>query len=437
MEEKTIEIDEFEHGIPPPTKAAIAFFGGLIGTILIAWITGGLLGSFFGSLQKTLLYNLIPFVLAIALLSYLIYKAHIIGIHGLQFLVTFVLAIALSELFKIFAGKTLQQTAPFRRGGDLFSTLNDIMMPVAVLAIYLHIELTENDVPNPFRSIGIFTSGLPLVFGGLLQIIIGNTEFLQMLLNNPSLEKEIEDVLTFYLYIFGLIVLWISVYGLRVMYRTMVHADTPSVSQGSQLMMAGFSSLIGNFVLLGVRDTLSLNAILGNKDGINFTIHTSWLLMGSVFIIFMAYFLSPNFAYSVPFDVYQLLVINREDGVTLYSHVNEVRHYNKPAIQIALKSPAIVAIQTLLKEITFAEGTVQLIGMSDRNLLLQSEGPISSVLIATKSSYFLNKGLEEFTKAFYEQFKDSIYNFTGNVSTFKPAAELLLRYFPFFRAESL
>ncbi len=429
------QIKEYEHAFSPKLKALLSFLTGITGTVLMAWLTGDVFGIVLDSIRNTVLYNLIPFLVSGSLFAYLVYKSEIRGVQGMEFLAVFVLAISLSEVFKIIAGEVIIDTSPFRRGGSVFGILTDMMMPIAVLSLYLHIELVENQRPNLLRSIGIFSSGLPLIVGGLLQIIVGETDILEDLLNNPTLGKELENVLTFYLYIFGIIILWISIYGLRVMYLTMEHADSPEVSRGSVLMIVGFSSLIGNFVLLGLRDTLSISTLL--SLGISFTVHTSWLLMGSIVFFLLAYFLAPEFAYSVPFDVYQLLVINREDGVTLFSFINEIRHYNKPSVQVALKSPAIVAIQTLLKEITYAEGVVNLIGMSDRQLVLRTSGPITSVLIAEKSSYFLDKGLENYTKAFYEKYKDHIENFTGNVKVFESSIILLRKYFPFFRKESL
>lgn len=435
MSESSQSVEEYEHAISPALKALIAFLLGISGTLLFAWLTGDVFGTVLNSIRTTIFYNLVPFLVAGFLGIYLVYKSKIVGVHGMEFLATFVLAISLSEIFKIAAGESLLNTSPFRRDGSIFALLNDMMMPVAVLALYLHIELIENQRPNLLRSIGIFSSGLPLIVGGVLQIVVSNTDLLEDFTNNASLGKELENVLTFYLYIFGIIILWISIYGLKVMYLTMAHADSPEVSRGSILMIIGFSSLIGNFVLLGLRDTLSLSDVL--PLGVEFTVHTSWLMMGSIFFFLLAYFLTPEFAYSVPFDVYQLLVINREDGVTLFSFINEIRNPDKPSIQVALKSPAIVAIQTLLKEITYAEGTVNLIGMSDRQLVLRSSGPVTSVLIAENSSYFLNKGLEDFTEAFYKQFRTHIENFTGNVKVFENSKALLKKFFPFFRKESL
>ncbi len=429
------EIDEFQHNVSPRLKFFASFLIGIFGSLLFAWIFGDLLGSLLNAIQETPLYYLIPFSVSASLFAYLVYKAKVLGIHGLEFLSIFVLAISLSELFKMIAGETLLTTAPYHRGTNVFATLNDMMMPLAVLALYLHVELIENNHPNLLRAIGIFSSGLPLIFGGLLQIILNSTNILETILHFPGLEKEVEDVLTFYLYIFALFILWISVFGLRVMYGTLVHADSAAISRGSQFMIIGFSSLIGNFVLLGVRDTINLMAIL--SFNLSFTVHTSWLLMGTIIIMYLAYLLSPQFAFSVPFDVYQLIVINREDGVTLFSFINEIRSYNKPAIQVALKSPAIVAIQTLLKEITYAEGVVHLIGMSDRQILLQSQGSVTSVLISEKSSYILNKGLEGYTREFYNRYKNEIENFTGNVGVFKGSMDILRKYFPFFREESL
>ena len=135
-------------------------------------------------------------------------------------------------------------------------------------------------------------------------------------------------------------------------------------------------------------------------------------------------------------DVYQLLVINSEYGVTLFSFVNEVRSEGS-ITHAALNSAAIVAIQNLVQEISQTEGHIVLIGMSDRILIMKSYESVVSVLISQKNSYFINNGLRDFNREFYIKFQKDIENFVGKVDVFKDAKFLIRRYLPFMRKESL
>ncbi|MFV2014272.1 MAG: hypothetical protein ACC656_02500, partial [Candidatus Heimdallarchaeota archaeon] len=284
--------------------------------------------------------------------------------------------------------------------------------------------------PGILHSIGIIGTAAPLIVGGALLIA---AEFLGWGFN---IFNKIQDIVLIYLGLFALVILWISIFGLRVMYQTLRHADSPDVSNGSLFVLIGFSSLLTNFIIFGADYSSGIRdapLILGGDE---FVIHNTWLVTFALAMVLMAYILNPGFAYSLPFDVYQLLVINSEQGVTLFSFVNEFRREGS-LTHSALKSPAIVAIQNLVQEISHAEGHIILIGMSDRILIMKSKGQIVSVLICERNSYFINQGLEDFTTRFYEKFESHIVNFVGNVDVFKDAKLLIHEHLPFMRKESL
>ena len=102
-----------------------------------------------------------------------------------------------------------------------------------------------------------------------------------------------------------------------------------------------------------------------------------------------------------------------------------------------LKPGAMCGQYTIVQEIAHAEGHIILIGMSDRVLIMKSEHQIVSVLICERNSYFINQGLEDFTKNFYRNFETHIVNFVGNVDVFKDAKFLVHEHLPFMRKDSL
>jgi len=418
----------------PIFVAFIAIIVGSTVTITTMYLTNNVFGGLMKGLQNTFFYYLIPFVISFSLLGILIWKTSVERIFGLNYLAAFVLSIGLSDLFRLLSGSDLSRTIPFQRDGIIFPTLVDLMLPIAVLFLFLHIELVNDERPKLTRSILIFGTALPLIIGGLFEILLVKIDFLQNIVTRETLKSEVEGVLLFFLLLFGLVILAISVDGIVIMYKTLTHAESREILFGSFLMMAGFASLITNFVLIGVRDSISIAATLSLVKLQELNVHTSYVVMSSLFLILIAYILIPKFAYSVPFDVYQIIVLDRETGTTLFSHVNTQKK-NQPNLnaEISLKSPALVAIQTLLKEITFAEGTIEKITLSDRQLLFKSVENIAVVAISNHSSYFLKKGVKSFAQVFFTEFKEEILNFRGNVSIFQQKGEeLLLKHLPFF-----
>ncbi|OLS28820.1 MAG: hypothetical protein HeimC2_04210 [Candidatus Heimdallarchaeota archaeon LC_2] len=425
------KLEEYEHSLDPKYKALIAFTVGLLGTITLAWILGGPFGSVMKDIQGTWVYHFIPFIFSFSLFIFLIYKAYIQNIRGLSFLGTAVLLHGLAEFLNMFSSGKGEIFDRFSDGNsDYTAAFADLLFPIAVIFLYLHIELIDRLRPGIRHSIGIIGTAAPLIAGG--GILIG-VEFFDLGFN---VFDKVQEIVLIYLGLFALVILWISIFGFRVMYKTMSHADSPEVSNGSFFVLIGFSSLLTNFILFATDYSAGLGDSPLIIDGNEFEIHNTWLITFALAIVLMAYILNPGFAYSIPFDVYQLLVINSEQGVTLFSYINEFRTEGS-LTHAALKSPAIVAIQNLVQEIAHAEGHIILIGMSDRVLIMKSKEQIVSVLICERNSYFINQGLDEFTNNFYNQFESHIVNFVGNVDVFKDAKQLVHQHLPFMRKESL
>ncbi len=411
----------------------LAFISGFLITMIFGWITGYLLNPQFELLKSTHYYYLIPFSVALLLLLVLLYKVSVQQIHGLVFFFAFVLSLTIADLFKLLAGVTQFQTTPFHRNGNIFSQIGDVMMPLAIIFLYVHLELIENKNISLFRGIGILGSGIPLVLGGILQQLVWWIPEITVFLNRPTLYQELTDLITVYLYIFGLIVLWVSIFGIKIMRDMVYFSNTSSIKVSSFLVMVGFSVFLTLFAILGVRDGLNLwSIVIGSKIQL-FEIHTSWLiLLGNLFLL-IAYIQNPNFAYTVPFDVYQVVVMEKDEGITLFNFINEISHYNEgKTVKSELNAPALVAIQVLLKEITNAKGRLQTIDLSDKSLLFSTVERVTTIVIADKVSYILEKTNQSFALAFYQFNKSRIEKFDGEQSIFMESEKVLYRFFPFF-----
>lgn len=415
---------EWEHSVKPEYKAVLAIIIGGLGTVLLAWFLGVPLGSVMESISDTFLYHFIPFIFSISFFGILVYKSYVKDIKGLMFLATAVLLHGLAEFIFMLSNPT---GTIFNRGDNFWATIGDLLFPMAVVLLYLHIELIEKQRPNIVHAVAILGTALPLILGEIAVIILTPIPAFE------TLVEEISKVVFVYLGIFSIIIIWISLFGFRIMYGTLVHSDSPDIARASMFVLVGFASLMTNLALMGASYSSSIrdNALI--FGGSDFIVYNNWLLTLALLSMILAYILQPKFGYAVNFDVYQLLVLHADQGITLFSFVNEVRDSGELR-HAALQSPAILAVANLVKEVASAEGHVVLIKFDhSRQIIFSQYHEIVSVLITQKNSYFLNKGLEGFTKLFYKQFKDNIVNFRGNVSRFESAIDLIRTELPFMR----
>jgi len=424
---------EWSHKTDVRLKAAFFILVGFIGTVFIAWLLGRPLGDFMASIQGTSIYHLIPFVFSISFFGVLVYRVYIQEIKGLGFLAAAVFLHGISEFLAIIAKPT---GTILNRGGNELAMIGDLMFPVAIVLIYLHFELTDKLRPSIVHALGIMGTAVPIIIGGLFVTLFENSDNTSL----ANLANEVRNVVFVYLGFFALIILWIALFGFKVMYGTLVHADSPEIARSSGLVLVAFASMLTNFILLGVNYSTVYLPVIGQNGTFLLSdteIHNTWLVTFALLTIILAYIITPQFSYSVPFDVYQLVCIQSEIGVTLFSFVNEVRADGGQSTHDALQSATIVAIQNLVQEIAAAEGNIMVIGLEDRQIVFRSENELVTILITERISYYMMRGLEEFTKEFYNWFEGDIKMFTGAVDIFSSANQLVRTYLPFMRSESL
>ena len=305
------EFEEFEHAIPVPYKTAIAIAIGIFGTIFLAWLLGSPLGGVMVKINGSIFYHLIPFLLSISFFGILIYKSYVKQIQGLQFLASAVLLHGIAELLAMISEPT---GSIFNRGDNIYAALGDLMFPIAVILLYLHVEFIDKNRPDLVHAVLILGTAIPMIAGEIIVIVLSRLNIFD------TLVSEIQKLVLVYLGIFAIIVIWISIFGLRVIYGTFKHADTPEVARASMFMLVGFSSLLTNLGVLGAQYSSSL------RDqpfiGSGFIIYGTWLLTAAILTLILAYILHPTFAYSIILDVYQLLVLHAEPLKLTISSLN-------------------------------------------------------------------------------------------------------------------
>ena len=86
-----------------------------------------------------------------------------------------------------------------------------------------------------------------------------------------------------------------------------------------------------------------------------------------------------------------------------------------------------------MSELAGAKGKLKTIVMTDRVILVNVRNNVVGILLADRTSFFLKRGFEKFIEEFVDRFSVEIEEYSGNITVFKSADELLQRIFPFVK----
>ena len=120
------------------------------------------------------------------------------------------------------------------------------------------------------------------------------------------------------------------------------------------------------------------------------------------------------------------LIVYSRDGIQLYSKVFNEELSNDRTI---LLSGGFSAITALFKEATETSGVIKSILLEDKELrIINKKNFICTILVdyTTQASEIAH---ENFTKEFEEMFNEDLEQFTGEVSKFEKAEEIVIKYF--------
>jgi hypothetical protein len=155
---------------------------------------------------------------------------------------------------------------------------------------------------------------------------------------------------------------------------------------------------------------------------VNFVVALAFALL-SVVILVMVAFRNPQLLYILPFQVYRLLVIDTESGISIFSY-----SWVETEIDDVLLGGLLQGFQTISHQV-MKHGRIQEVRLDNGVLILQTAKPIFVGLLASQSSKFLEECLKNFTDGFVQEF------FPPGTSTFRdcdhysPALNLIKRFF--------
>lgn len=139
---------------------------------------------------------------------------------------------------------------------------------------------------------------------------------------------------------------------------------------------------------------------------------------------------APQILYVLPFEAIKLSIIKSDSGISFYNY-----YWSGTMDDTAdqLFGAAILAITNFMKE-SVGEGGIEEIKMEGATLTIKKpvNQSIYYVVIATKPSYVLAKGLEQFARLFHEHYGELLSDRSNHeVQQFQKADQLIPQCFPY------
>lgn len=159
---------------------------------------------------------------------------------------------------------------------------------------------------------------------------------------------------------------------------------------------------------------------------VNFDIYGAIGFGVSIIVLFLIYIIWPSFVYATTASFYRLLIINKTGATML-----DIQYPERKTDQ-TLAGGVITAFTSLIGDVAQAPNQNLLsIKFEGRTILTRTHEDIVGLLIVDKDLRLFRNSHKAFVEEFYTKSQEEIKNFTGDVSPFSGAAEILLKMFPY------
>ncbi len=399
--------------VPAPALGTLAFLVGIAVAFGFVFLTGVMFTWLIEPISNTRWY-LLPPTIGILVMLYILYR-HTVqeSVQGLELMLAFASAVTL-WLFLLIIDYENKGDGAFHRSPDGFiANIADAFLALAVILFYLHLELTSNDRPNLIRAILILGSAAPLAALVILRPFQNTIERI----------TEFNDLIAGYTAAFSISLFFMAIFGIYVYYQIFRESDTLTAEFASFVNYVGATVLLISFFLAPFGDSLGLL-------GYELRIYNTWMFTFGIMLFLLVYIVLPTYAYSFPFNIYEMFIID-ESGTAYFHGLIEIPKGVEKLPDASLKSPAIIAIASLVSELSGAQGELRAINLSDRTIMVKSHRSIVGIVLSDRTSYFLRRGFDKFVRDFYSKYQEEIEQYSGNIAVFKDAEELLVSIFPF------
>lgn len=202
--------------------------------------------------------------------------------------------------------------------------------------------------------------------------------------------------------------LLIFIYLISVIYwtfKTSKHSPKELEKYSKKLGISAILILLGAFLFL-----------------IQIRISIVFTLSGMISIIIII-IKEPKILYILPFKSYRLIVIYKESGIDIFSHIWEFSN---------ISDDILAGLMSVFKKLGFElihQGELDHIDYKNGVFLVKETTHLIIGLIVSKTSTFLNKCLNKFSLDFENTYQQVLQNWHGDLNEFKDANILLEKHF--------
>ncbi len=257
-----------------------------------------------------------------------------------------------------------------------FYQLQVLLSTISIFMLYLHYELNSRNVPRTWLISTIIFLMTPHSILNLYFIFTDNySENIQGFNIFSVLLLQIGATIVF------LIIIQVGISSSRFLFQISRKARI-----FSGLQLAGLFGFVVNVILEIIETVFPIN------------IFNTPIVVLSLLFIAIPYYLDPNVLIFIPINVYLFGIID-ETGITRYYKplTQEFKETDENATA-QLFGGLTIAFKSFGEEVAHAKSGIDSLNFGDRSVIVEYEAPYYMVLIANRSTFFLQKEMEEYLK---------------------------------------
>ena len=308
-----------------------------------------------------------------------------------------------------------------------FNEFHTIPYSLALFALYLMSEHMVDLRPNTYRL-----TLVSVLWGGYFSLLIYDSfhdydwslKPESLVLSSPQYTHAFNTWFNF----FQFTVMLFVTYVFWMAYKTSHDEANTKVS---------FLMFIGVLIYTIV----ALEEVIESVFGLEFTGILSYkaIYYGITFLIIAYVFVKyPYYVFNVPTYVYRLILATKE-GIFIYGAQIELPFFKKTHEEETsdeLLASAISALTQFMEEAADTKGTIRIVQLEDRVLLVRKEDNLMGMVIAQSPAKMLISALGQFVREFNKTYHVDVVSAVDNES-FSGAEMIIARCFPFIEASDI
>lgn len=358
----------------------------ILGILLFISITGNIFHDQVVKIKFSLWYPILATFTATLFFIVLYIRAKTVDIRRLMYLLIFSFLLILFNLFQLLDWETAVNNPPFNRPlNHPLLNIADLFIPLLLLSLYFYFSSIAKRRIKPWILSLLGLSIFPMIILNIL-VIVGQ-------------DKSVNDTIFMLVPLLGIALIFIALYGLRIMTRIYFNTKDKKVKSGALVMMTSYLLL-----------TLAFTTQILTGDSVNFGFFEAEIFQLLLFIIGTAmlsytYIRNPHLLYPIPFDVYELMIYDSSGEPILYHSFASNSGGNQ---QMELRSKGLHALGNILREISGFRGRVKGVQLTDGCLIIESNSEYSVCLITEVRSPQIIGATRNFFSEFTSKYTDNI-----------------------------